>query len=579
MHKRNSPASNREEPKERLSLSGLVHNFRFSFDSKKLSPERSTFFSSSTSLTPSSQPFSLRREDESLLTALDVRDDTEEANYLLSSHVGLVFGDEILPPPPPRKSHGSYIQLKFPLRAEFGDAIDDLGASRPKPSVGRPKDICFICKDTLDSKMDSERILTLECGDRIHSDCFEINVECALEYALELGMFKEKQTTLKIRSVVFPICEGDKCKEDFRKCTAFPIDDEYLAKVLSGVSLKIKLSAVNPDIGISQISPAPAASTPRSRESQYFIRDNLTLRPRSDVHSMVNKSFDSYSHLELAPAPCSTRTSFASNTEHEKMTLEQLKSYFLQHFVNVHPRVDMVFVMSLGPLRLADILSVSINGAEYFERTVYLFAEYVAITNNGLHPMLFPLNKKCVISTPEVSVFQFSSKDPNIPSLRLHSKDDAIIEKWGIAVSDRLLLIPVELLTSTVQISELKYTTFKPSLADMGLNVVGARLSLLKHATTRISPIHELDQESIASVYLPNESAASTDFNLEQEMMKIGLLGSPFPTKTAFEESPIMPLRVVRGRARKRVSTITDTDLDSDEELIRPHRNPYKLTG
>lgn len=588
IHKRSSPASNREDSKDRLRISGFVNNFRFSFESKKLSPDRSPFLSSSTSLTPSSQPYLTRHGDDSFLTALDVHEnDDNDANYLLSDHVGLIFGDEVLPPPPPRKSTSSSFRLRFNSKSECMEGTDylELKKSSSTGCIRSCKEICFICHDTLDSKMDTERILTLECGDRIHSDCMDVNVECALDYAIEVGLLKQKQSIQKLKGLIFPVCEGKRCKDEFKSSVASPIDEEYVSRILTNASLKIKLSAVNPDLGFAELSmEQPPVKTKNlksqfwalgdgSRESKYFVKDNATLRTRIDKPNQSFSGSVSYNAFEMRPP--STRASYASAStglepDNEKISLEQLKSYFLQHFVNIHPRVDMVFLMSLGPVRLVDKLNVAIDDASFYSNTVYLFADFIAIINENLHPMLFPLNEGYTLSSPETSVFQFDFKDTKIPSLKLQSDEDAIIEKWGIVVSDKMLIIPAEFFTSTIPTSLLKYTSFKPSLADMGLNIVGTSVP-----KKEISPIYEMDLESVTEVYLPVRSSTCGSFNLEKEMLKFGLLGSPFPSKSSQESDPIYPLRI-----RKKHFDVTgdtyqsDLDVDSDEELINLHRTP-----
>lgn len=604
LHKRSSPASHKDEAKDRIRISELVHNFRFSFDLKKLSPERTPFLSSSVSLTPSSQPFLSRREEDSFLTALDVHDDKDEANYLLSNHVGLIFGDDIIPPPPPRKSASSSIKLKFQNRPEFEKGISFLESKRSISSgMHRSKEWCFICDDSLNSKMDSERILTLECGDKVHSECLDMNIECVLDYAIEVGVLKLSQAPSKLKSVIFPICEGVRCKEEFRKRPTSPIDDDYVEKTLSNATLKIKLSAVNPDLGFADLDmkltgqqavPRSSAFPPKqiqlqqkvqkhipklcvsltvgTRESLYFVRDSATLRPRSESIS------HNYNFQQLEARTNSSRISFASTSSDltsglENISLEELKSYFIQHFVNIHPRVDLVFVMSLGPLRLVDKLNVAIGNDPFVSNTVYLFSEYIAIIKEGLQPMLFPLDERCIICTSESSVFQFSSKDPNIPVLQLHSEEDAIMEKWGIVVSDKLILIPVELFTSTILTSQLNYTTFKPTLADLGLNILPKNSH---HKKPEISPIYEMDQESITEVYLPARASAGI-FNLENELLKFGLLGSPFASKSSEESQTISPLRLNKENLKADPDPFeSDLDVDSDEEIIRQHRTPPK---
>lgn len=562
-------------------MSGLVSNLRFSFESKKLSPERSPFLSSSTSLTPMSQPFSaISTGDDSFLTSLEIHDDDEEANYLLLNHVGLIYGDNVIPPPPPRKKSSNWLRLKFPQKV-----VADMNAQLDLISSGnsRSKEICFICNDTLDSKMDSERILALECGDRIHSDCLDISVECALDYAIETDIPKQKLSHLKLRSIIFPTCEGSKCREISRRAPAAPIDNGFVTKTLASASLKIKLSAVNPDLMVTEkpsAQPSRLLSVGSSRQSLYFIRDNATLRLRNDFSSIEDRSSGSFSHLYGRPPSSHTSiSSFSSSHGGAQYSLEQLKSFFLQHFVNIHPRVDMVFAMSLGPVRLVDQLNVGIDGSPLTTRTVYLFADYIAVINENLHPMLFPLNRKCLIDTPKTSVIRFVSKDPIIPTMRLHSDEDAIIEKWGIVVSDRLLLIPAELFTSTILTTELKYTSFKPSLADLGLNVVANRPGTSKKKS--ISPIFEKEPDSPRSMYLPIRPPSGM-INLEKELMKIGLLGSPFPSKSLEESSLTSPLRIDRNgngfsaEMARGYETETDTDIDSDEDVIQFHRKAHR---
>lgn len=589
IHKRSSPSTNREEFKDRLRITGLVNNFRFSFESKKLSPDRTPFLSSSTSLTPSSQPLLARHEADSFLTALDVHEnDDDDANYLLSNHVGLIFGDDVLPPPPPRKSTSSSSRIKFNTKPEFKEGMDyfELKKSSSTGCIRSCKELCFICQDTLDSKMDTERILTLECGDRIHSDCLDVNIECALDYAIEVGLLKQKQSSQKLKSLIFPVCEGKRCKDEFKSSSASPIDEEYVSRILTNASLKIKLSAVNPDLGFAELSmaelpvPKKAVKVYRSplalgyRESKYFMKDNATLRTRSDAPNQSFAGSVSYNSFEMRPP--STRVSYVSTStglgpDAEPVSLEQLKSFFLQHFVNIHPRVDMVFVMSLGPVRLADKLNVAIDDASFYSNTVYLFTDFIAIINENLHPMLFPLNEEYTLSSPKTSVIQFDFEDANIPKLKLQSDEDALIEKWGIVVSDKLLQIPVEFFTSTIPTSELKYTSFKPSFADMGLNIVGSRVPKKKN----ISPIYEMDLESVTEVYLPSRYSKCGSFNLEREMLKFGLLGSPFPSKSSQESNLISPLRIEK-KDTKTVEDVyqSDLDVDSDEEVIKLHRLP-----
>lgn len=589
IHKRNSPASSRDESRDRLCISGLVSNFRFSFESKKSSPERSPFLSSSISLTPSSQPFLTRHEEDSFLTALDVHEnDDVEANYLLSNHVGLIFGDEVLPPPPPRKNARKSHQLKPHLTPEYNTGTDysKLKKQSSNGCIRSCKELCFICRDTLDSKMDTERVLALECGDRIHSDCLDVNVECALDYAIEVGLLKEKQSSQKLKSLIFPICEGSRCQDELRTSSASPIDEEYVSRIIANASLKIKLSAVNPGLGFAELSLGQPPIQQKvatsnfttwnvaTRESKYFVKDNATLRTKSDA---TNQSFSgSISYRQSEIRPPSTRNSLASAStglgpNDETISLEQLKSFFLQHFVNIHPRVDMVFVMSLGPVRLVDMLNVAIDDAPFYSNTVYLFSDFIAIINENLHPMLFPLNEGYSISSPETSVFQFNFKDANIPNLKLQSYEDAIIEKWGIVVSDKLLIIPADFFTSTIPTSLLKYTSFKPSLADMGLNIVGTKIPKGKE----ISPIYEMDLESVTEIYLAARSSQCASFNLEKEMLKFGLLGSPFPTTSPQHSDLTSPLRILK----KSLDIIEDEfqldlDVDSDEEVIKLHRTP-----
>ena len=158
-----------------------------------------------------------------------------------------------------------------------------------------------------------------------------------------------------------------------------------------------------------------------------------------------------------------------------------------------------------------------------------------------------------------------------IPSLKLRSEDAALIEKWGIVISDKTLLIPVELFTSTILTSELRYTSFKPSLADLGLN------NVTKKPEMSISPIMEGDLDSIKSVYLPLDKPLSSMAALEQEIKKLSFPASPYLSSELLGHSDLIsPLRVHRKGSGlgEGYELDSDSEVDSDEEIIRQHRTP-----
>lgn len=576
--RRGSP-SQFEETKERSSLRKFI-------EAKLFSP-RSGYQSSSASLTPISQPFSARssrsskssrsprrdaeEEDNSFLTSFAIRRNNEKAHHFLSNHVGIVCGDDVIPPPPPR-TRFSGLEENI-LKEEFGKPLGHMKPMRQNfAGTERQREVCFICDSSLGAKSDTERVLLLECGDRIHALCLEGTIECMINRGFRTKALNPKLSQASIRSYIIPHCHGLRCAELDRQSPIALNDQEFFSRALASAYLKVKLTAAEINAPAEpEIAKSHRLSICGSRVSQYFVKDNITLRHKLELSGDVSHTLPTRG---ITMRPLSCRTSAFSSMSHgdtEQPTAEQLKSYFLQHFLHIHPNLDLVFAMSLGQLRLADRLEVAIADGPFTVRTVFLFADYIAIVNEGMNPTLIPLDKYSLITTPNTSVVQVTSQDPMIPSLKLRSEDAALIEKWGIVISDKTLLIPVELFTSTILTSELRYTSFKPSLADLGLN------NVTKKPEMSISPIMEGDLDSIKSVYLPLDKPLSSMAALEQEIKKLSFPASPYLSSELLGHSDLIsPLRVHRKGSGlgEGYELDSDSEVDSDEEIIRQHRTP-----
>lgn len=568
--------SNWKEKIWRIS-SSLSGKFPQSYGPLQRTPKNSPripSLSSSPTLTPGSIKHR-RQDDDIFLTPLDVLDQKSEMNNLLDNQIGLVFGDWSIPPPPPRKRtelNTGKLQL-LPSKTISGPRVKPYFTTSSRLEVNVNQETCFICKDVLETKLDSEKLVPLECGDCVHGDCLRANVDVLLEEALKKGEFTKFSSEQSIEGRIFPTCRGDCCTSSKTSSPVVPKAKDMISDLMADVMLSVKLATMStrsPEIEID--TPTPLVFGPENRISRHFFKDNQLLRPRSVAtayspgsQALFNETLDSINDAIFEESEILT------DSDYNTQRLEEVKNHFIKHMMSRYTDFNLVVLVSLGSLRLVDRLQVAFEDGPYLEFIVYLFSNFIVLETEGPSPELFPLNAEYTITTPETSVLQFKTSKGGVPTLRLNSEIDAVIEKWGIALSDSLLLLPTDVITSSIDLSEL----------SCAHNPKGnARTSNKARNSTRFSGRTGKRTSSRISTVLiiePREIWSERPNNFEQELMRIGVLGFSEPQTNLFDTLPTSPLNIIRADKANTISmplgeqraldTSSDSDNDSDSDL------------
>lgn len=470
--------------------------------------------SSSRGTTPSSTPPQPTRDDEGLLTPLEVLDEREY--FPLIEQEGVFLGGKSLPPPPPRKRSSKDSREWAPR----GPKVKPFFTTQsPRTFLDGLCNFCFICGDTLETKLDTEKIVPLRCGDCVHGECLKLSAEVKLDHAISCGALNARSSTYDIEQQVLPTCGGKMCAAKGLRCSVDPVEEEVLLTITTDASLTLKLAGITPKPGqqpmfgaflptftedsiadepswmldetkssfkplwstpadtsqrtylssFSDVSrlefPVPKRASQDSRalkapsaqrESRYFVRESSILRPKPD-----RSSFNSILRPH-SPTPSAMTVSVRIN-ENEHFTLDKLRGVFIRHMLDNCPAFDLAALVSLGQLRLVDRLLVALDLGDFHACTVYLFANYFVVWNPQSPPKLLLLTGQCLMSAPKTSVLKFQL---DAATLSLHSEIDSIIEKWGIMVSDLLLEVPSGIFTSSIPVSEIEKPQAIPLLAN-----------------------------------------------------------------------------------------------------------------
>lgn len=520
--------------------------------------------------TPSSSPPYLAKpasdDTSSMLTPLEVR--KEDYFTPLSYHKSVQLGNiTLLPPHPPPQRKLTYGEPD--LTDEFGSKAGPLGNRKTRSfSEGNiDSQVCFICEQPLESKLESEKLLSLQCGDCIHEECFSTIVEYNVSQALKLGELTENSSSQHLKMLLFPTCKGRECSGK-RIAPVSPIDESLIESITYEAVLTSKLSRAGKysnsdmqDIASEDFSTSSDFSTKaRSFSTSTFDLDPVVpegreLPPRLEVpYTSATKPSPRYSVPQMAgysmssvSRPVSLALSNVTNAtvsvripEHKGMSLEHLTNTFIKYMLESCETFDLSMLVALGQLRLVDRLLVSTDFGKYSLSNVYLFANYVVLCLTKV-PVLLSFADILSIRTPELSVVEVIFKNGLVTSLRLHSETDSIIEKWGIAVSDPNLEIPPDVFTSTLCVNDLivRAPQVSPILEESREN------SPIESKRRSHNP-RELMVSSIAEQYVL--------MNTTSEMLLL---------------PPISPLKIHKVVALAADdSSDSDSDSDSDGELI-----------
>ncbi|GEQ69977.1 hypothetical protein JCM33374_g3653 [Metschnikowia sp. JCM 33374] len=547
----------------------------------------------SLSNSPTSTPGSVRhikQENELFLTPLDVLDHDNEVNNLLDNQIGMVFGDWNIPPPPPRKKSGpntAKLQL-LPAKTVSGPKIKPYFTTSSRIESNINNETCFICKDVLETKLDSEKLVPLECGDCIHGECLRANVDILLEKSIKAGTFTKFSSETAIESKVLPVCRGRCCVSEGRHHPVNPMEKEILSDLMADVMLSVKLSTISTE------SPHQRSPTPNSlvygvgnRVSRYYFKDNQSLRPISFAGRFSHQSqmFSNEIQESLVETTAEESEEAVPNSNTNMKSLEEVKNIFIKHMINSYSDFNLVVLVSLGSLRLVDRLQVAYGGSEYSQLIVYLFSNFIVMETEGPSPTLFPLNGDYTITTPETSVIQFVTTKGQVPTLKLNSEIDAVIEKWGIALSDISLLLPSDVITSSIDVSDFE--------VEASSEVTVGEEEVSKDSPQRANFFQERADPRISSVSIiePREIWRERSDNFEEELMKIGLMPFPEPHTNLYDTEPTSPLNIIRPQREnilpisladrelsdKALDSDNDSDSDSDIELINEVMHKHRI--
>lgn len=490
-------------------------------------PSRAPSLSSSPSLTPGSLP--VARLDDYFLTSLDAYDHEPEFHMLLENQVGITVGGMNIPPPPPKKkSAGS---------DDFGPHIKPfcVGARKDAPIS---KETCFICEDALDLKLDSEKLVPLRCGDCVHEECLHATTE------IRVGELAAQSHRGELRrETVFPACRGKNCFLDGCGEPVSPLEEELAAALMADAELTMKLTARLTHVAET---PPPRQTSlvfgTDNRVSQYYVKEDHLLRPKSRQTRLLE--LDALSHFTLDLTLDSLSVAEPAVPANAGLGAEEVKNAFIKAMLRRYASFDLALLVSLGSLRLVDRLDVAFDGRRFLQLTVYLFSNFIVVGADAPH--LFPVSGTCVITTPQTLVIQLAmpDNDHHHQVLRLSSPTDAIIEKWGIAISDKLLMLPVELVTSSLAVGDAKMDVILESPFSPADSIVATEL------------VRELP-------------------SLEDELIRNGLVAYLRKLDLFSGTKPISPLKILRADDMgphdvcASSGSDDDSDLDSDCELIQ----------
>lgn len=482
------------------------------------------------------------------LTPLDIH---EESHYTpLVEHQSLFIGDFALPPPPPvsRKKHGTTAispQILPPRPTALGPKV--------KPYVTRqmPRSFsdgaiaaenCFICQEPLETRLESEKIISCCCGDCVHSECMKTALAFEFEMATKKGTLSSQSSFFVIKEAILPKCRGRLCKSKSSPPLAEPVNQDFLTEAVDDAVLSLKLSKANaPVITKSRSEPIvqrpkfPSFEESRDRFSRYTDRTSLAtsdgdFRATSPAHSM-----------------CTVKTTSVRLSMHAEVPIDDLKNSFIKRMLDNCKVFDLSLLVALGSLRLVDKLLVGSFCESFEEANVYLFTHYLVIWSEQREPTIFPLDLSTQVETPIPSVLQITS---GMQCLKLHSEIGSIIEKWVIAISDLLLVFPSDIITSTIPLVEVGHV--KPVLWANPFSLV-----------KKVSPILESAFE-----FSPFDHTPSSTFSKKAEILDDGysseLLGHVSPSCCI--SRPTSPLRLRSSSDYQQ--TKSESDSDSDSEMI-----------
>lgn len=366
-------------------------------------------------------------------------------------------------------------------------------AHQPTTNKPMPGTKCPVCEDHVQSKLQDEKIVSLKCGDFVHSECFQIMIYYEIEKLIESNSLNSFSDQFTLINQIFPICTGNECSMGDKQSPMLPVEDSYVDKIIMDAfstqrEHESKLKSNNllalsstlesnkspeikqvMDLGTS-VSPLNTPSLSKNARPLFATSFSEPIVRSSSLHSKPSISaFLESSIYSRSPSPNSSISTMNTATikvsNYKGIPLETLKNHFVQYLIDNCSKFSLSTLLKLGPLRLVDQLLVSTSRIKLFDLKIcYLFTNYLVVwSTDDLYPIVFPLTPRfLVIDTPSPSIIKLKTTDINskFREILLNSETDSIIEKWVVATSDFQFNFPSDILTSTIILPEFKKRSY-----------------------------------------------------------------------------------------------------------------------
>ncbi|KAK6460503.1 hypothetical protein DFJ63DRAFT_315174 [Scheffersomyces coipomensis] len=364
--------------------------------------------------------------------------------------------DQIISPTPIHPKHSFAPKVKPYITTQMG-----VNSSPPRKS-----DRCTICEELMQTRLESERPLTLTCGDLVHEECFQVTLEYEIERLFEKQIINDESTVDEVQhNIYFQYCKGHNCQKKQSKLQLIPQDkslfNDKVYQVLSIMKAKSpnkknnNIKALNSTLRGSKIQ-AKDFFDPKIIHSPIPIKANDAPGRYSVFNSIASPSRSPSPTISIS----TINTASITIPAHIHSTPDQLRNYFIRYLLDACPTFSLSNLLKLGPLRLVDKLQVSFSTNPQFNfesKIVYLFENYILLWVENSTSILFATDNLQIDTTPSPSILKIKVKNNQnsvISELSLSSDTSSIIEKWVIAVSDLKFTFPSEIFSSTMSMPQ-----------------------------------------------------------------------------------------------------------------------------
>lgn len=353
---------------------------------------------------------------------------------------------------------------------------------------------CFICEELLQTKLESETFVELECGDFVHGECLKIVVHTEFESMPE-AQYGEL---------------SHKFFQDSRFRKLVPLDDTLIDRMINDFLVQ------NDNSSPFSESLADPFNSPRKRKHSSEI---------STLNSIRVSTGDSSLHfVEKARSPSPNPSLSTTNTvsvqilHHIEIPIEVLKDHFVRYLLNCCENITLSVLLTLGPLRLVDRLLVGIDKLDSLRvLNCYLFSNFLVIWSpeEGINTIFSLQPGTVTIKTPKPNMVEIISSIDQI-LIFLNSEVSSIIEKWGVAISDPNFTFPSEILTSTIDVNDCKIRNL--SLASVFSDSQTCRNSGIRNSVASLGSTLTIPTEGISSSSPTRPVLTSSDYRRSSEM-------------------------------------------------------------